>query len=287
MNNYVKPSSDIFIKYLLGSERNKDLLLSFINAVFEDSEFDKIADVEIKNPFNIKTFQVDKESILDIKATDEKGRQFDIEVQSTGNENFVNRSLYYWARLYCSQLKESEFYTKLKATICINILDFNIFKETKNYHNCFLLFEKNDSELVLTDHLVLHYLELRKYEDQNLNNKLNRWIYYLKNEGKVENMKILLKDDNDMQKAHEEYQRFTEDDQLREIYESRIKWEMDYRSGLVEAEERGIKKGIEKGIEKDQKEIVFNMNKEGLSVEQIHQFTTIPISKIKKYLKRK
>jgi hypothetical protein len=52
-------------------------------------------------------------------------------------------------------------------------------------------------------------------------------------------MKILLKDDNDMQKAHDEYQRFTEDNQLREIYEARVKWERDYISpGLMQLKKR-------------------------------------------------
>lgn len=36
---YVKPTSDIFIKYLFGTEENKFLLLAFINAVLENSGF--------------------------------------------------------------------------------------------------------------------------------------------------------------------------------------------------------------------------------------------------------
>ena len=95
MNYYIKPSTDIFIKYLLGSRNNKDLLLSFINSVLEDSQFKKIKEVEIKNPFNLKSFIVDKESILDIKATDENNRQYNVEIQSTGNLHFKKRSLYY------------------------------------------------------------------------------------------------------------------------------------------------------------------------------------------------
>jgi hypothetical protein len=55
MGYYVKPTSDIFIKYLLGSEENKDLLLSFINANLSEIGFDKIVKVVIKNPFNVKT----------------------------------------------------------------------------------------------------------------------------------------------------------------------------------------------------------------------------------------
>ena len=50
----VYPYSDIFVRYLLGNEKNKDLLLSFINAVNEDSNFPLITDLTIKNPYNLK-----------------------------------------------------------------------------------------------------------------------------------------------------------------------------------------------------------------------------------------
>jgi predicted transposase/invertase (TIGR01784 family) len=90
----VKPSSDIFVKYLLGREEGKPLLCSFINAVLHDSGFGTIVSIEIKNPFNLKEAIADKETILDIKAKDEKGRLYDVEVQTASDVHFRNRSLY-------------------------------------------------------------------------------------------------------------------------------------------------------------------------------------------------
>ena len=43
MKGYIKPYSDVFIQYLLGSEHNSNLLLSFINAVLLDSNFYQIS----------------------------------------------------------------------------------------------------------------------------------------------------------------------------------------------------------------------------------------------------
>jgi hypothetical protein len=37
MSTYIKPSADIFIRYLFGKQANEELLLSFVNAVLEDS----------------------------------------------------------------------------------------------------------------------------------------------------------------------------------------------------------------------------------------------------------
>ena len=43
-------------------------------------------------------------SILDIKATDEKGRVFDIEMQMGEQSYFGKRELYYWGKAFTDQL---------------------------------------------------------------------------------------------------------------------------------------------------------------------------------------
>ncbi|MDY6968549.1 MAG: Rpn family recombination-promoting nuclease/putative transposase [Spirochaetota bacterium] len=245
---FIRPTSDIFVKYLLGSEKNKDLLLSFVNAVITDSHFNRIISVEIKNPFNIKDCPVDKESILDVKATDETGRQYDIEVQSVGDESFKIRSLYYWAELYSSQLFEGDIYSRLKPAVCINLLNFTLFQEFDYFHSCFLLREINNPEYILTDHLILHFLELPKLNDEVKDDHLIRWLLYFKNEGTGEDiMQILIKDDETIAKAHKEYEHFTQNEQLRDLYESRLKWEKDYNSAIFAAKQEGIKEGIKEG----------------------------------------
>ena len=161
---YVKPTSDLFFRYLFGSEENGELLLSFINSVMVDVNFPTLSSVEIKNPFNLKTIVFEKETILDIKAVDNSGRQYDIEVQSTGDYHFRARSLYYWAKLYVSQLNEGEVYKSLKPAICINVLDFSLLEYIKRPHSCFMLHDIIEPENVLTDHLMLHFLELPKLD---------------------------------------------------------------------------------------------------------------------------
>ncbi|MBN2436443.1 MAG: PD-(D/E)XK nuclease family transposase [Spirochaetes bacterium] len=38
--NEIKAYNDIVAKYILGREETKDILLSFVNAVFEDSDYE-------------------------------------------------------------------------------------------------------------------------------------------------------------------------------------------------------------------------------------------------------
>ena len=49
-------------------------------------------------------------------------------VSTSVETNMYKISLFYWARMYSSQLKKSQMYRELCPVIAINILDFNLFK---------------------------------------------------------------------------------------------------------------------------------------------------------------
>ena len=251
MSEIVHPYSDIFVRYLLGDENNKDLLLSFINAVHEDYDLPLIAEITIKNPFNLKTYKVEKESVIDVKGYDEKGRLYDIEVQTAGNEAFKYRSLYYWAKVYASQISAGDKYQLLKPAICINLLNFSII-ENSDVHSCFLIREMKNPELILTDHLIIHFLELLKFlKMESFQSRFEKWMAYFKFEGRREEiMETIIKDDEIFSKAHDRYRQFTLNDELMELYEARIKYQLQYNTDMAYAEEKGIEKGIQKGIEK-------------------------------------
>ncbi|MDO9105403.1 MAG: Rpn family recombination-promoting nuclease/putative transposase, partial [Methylovulum sp.] len=93
----INPRVDFAFKKLFGSEENKDLLISLINAVV--SEDQQVVEVELKNPYNLAAYQAGKMSILDIKAKSEQGRWFNVEMQISEDYNFDKRAIYYWAKL--------------------------------------------------------------------------------------------------------------------------------------------------------------------------------------------
>ncbi|HOG64021.1 MAG TPA: Rpn family recombination-promoting nuclease/putative transposase [Spirochaetota bacterium] len=286
MATYIKPWADIFIRYLFGRQANEKLLLSFTNAVLEDSGIPTIVALEIKNPFNLAEELLTKESILDIKATDENGTIYDIEVQTGGDPFYRNRSLYYWAKNYGGQLDRGDEYAELKPVICINILNFVLIKELPAMHTCFMLLEKDNPDYVLTRHCMLHFLELPKMnKKKNFSNNLERWLTFLKSEGQEEEtMKVIINDDAIFAKAHEEYKTFTQDDRMRELYEAREKALKDRNTLLRIAEERGIEKGIEqgieKGIEKGIRENARRMLEDGVPMNTIAKYTGLSIPEI-------
>lgn len=256
MERIVNPTSDFFIRYLLGSEEHKELLLDFINAILKDSGFNPALKISIMNPFNLRGFIDSKESILDVKAEDENKRIFDVEIQVIGNSKYVKRSLYYWAKNYHEQLKESEGYSELNPVICVNILDFILFKDLNKAHSCFLPTEKDETENVLTDDFQIHFFELPKMKIGDtfvMDDRLKKWAFFFNNEGLLneeDEMKILIKNDPVMEHAHKAYKKFTADDELLQVYEAREKRYRDEAGRLADAKEEGLQKGLQKGLKK-------------------------------------
>ena len=173
------PKIDFVFKKIFGAENNKFVLIDFLNSAINDK--DKIVDVELKNTDIEKEFLDSKFSRLDIKAITDKKEHVNIEIQVKNEYNMIQRSLYYWSRMYSEQIGNGENYNKLQRTICINILGFK-YLDNDEYHNVYRLKEVDRNE-ELTDLMELHFIELPKFEeseDFDENDALAKWIEFLK-----------------------------------------------------------------------------------------------------------
>lgn len=240
----LNPMADVFVRYLLGSEDHKDILIDFLNAVFAQKGHELVVEIEILNPFNLRSAHESKESILDVKAKDSRGRWINIEIQIDRDGSYAARSLYYWARGYAGQLGSGEGYDTLNPAICINLLGFEIFPELPGYHSCFQVTEVDRPEYVLSEHLQIHFIELPKNQlesSEEVQDALDRWCYYFEHEGSIEEekMKVLLNENEAIRKAHRIYREFTADRELMDMAEAREKWLKDVNTRLASAEQRG------------------------------------------------
>jgi len=96
----MSPQNDYVFKRIFGDERNKDLLISFLNAVLVEN----ISDVELLNTELKKEHMQDKYGILDIKAKTDLGIFVDVEIQVINTSTMPKRTLYYWAKMYTEQM---------------------------------------------------------------------------------------------------------------------------------------------------------------------------------------
>jgi predicted transposase/invertase (TIGR01784 family) len=287
----INPKIDLAFKKLFGSEENKDLLIGLINSIIEPK--DKIEDVTLRNPYNLADYLQDKMSILDIKAVDEKGVVFNVEMQIGKDLNFDKRSIYYWSKLVTEQLSEGMMYRQLNKTISINILDFNIIANDNGYHNRYkILNEATGKSDNLHDMFEMHYLELKKFKKDfhDIGKAIDRWILFLNKFSKLDkrNLPQEMTSDPLIVKAIEAVDRMF-DEEERSIYENRMRVQMDFESrydsaitqGLEEGRARGIIEGKAQGFKESKINIAKNLLLRGIDINTIAEITELSIEEIK------
>ena len=241
----VNPRVDFAFKKLFGSEENKDLLISLINAIV--SQQDQVVELELKNPYNLADYQAGKMSILDIKAKAENGRWFNVEMQISEDRNFDKRAIYYWAKLVTEQLGEGMMYKELKKTISINILDYDFVPDTTEVHSCYKIINiatgKDDG---LHDVFELHYIELKKFTKtyHEIQSALDRWSCFLTTAHQLdrEHTPKELASDKNIVKAIAAIDRMFNEEE-RQVYEVRLKEFTDVASIIASGAEKNIAKG--------------------------------------------
>ncbi|TXJ13360.1 Rpn family recombination-promoting nuclease/putative transposase [Brachyspira aalborgi] len=277
--NRLKPAfgDDCFIRYLFSDEGNENIVLDFINGVMIDLNFQTFNNVVILNPFNLTKYLDGKESIVDVKCITEDNETVIIEIQLQGNQYFIRRSLYYWANSYSSLLNKSENYTKLSPVISINVLDFTLFNDIDDFHSCYLLKEIKHNK-ILTDHCMLHYIELPKFNLNNDKEKLSSWIKFFKGE----NMSNLIKENNIFEEVEKRCKSFIDSDPLINAYRKKEWNEYFYKDMLNVEREEGFKEGELEGIKNEKYSIAKSLKKSGLDNKFISEHTGLTIDEIKK-----
>lgn len=305
----VNPKIDLVFKKLFGSEENKDILLSLVNAVLPEHQ--QITDLTIKNPYNVSDYAEGKLSILDIKAEDEAGNLYDIEMQLKGTSFYGKRTLYYWAKIFGSQLdylseedirkkeKKGKFYSDLNKCIVISLMDFEFFDDDR-YHRCFVLQDQETHESHPDlDYLDLYFIELEKFEHKYKTVKtiLDRWIKFLNN-ANIYSKNTLPKELAEIEpikKASEKLEIMYLDKKEREYYEAQQKRYLDELSRIQEAVEKAVEKAVEEAVEEAVEKAEWNKKieiakialSEGLDNEIIAKLTNLPSESIEQLRKER
>ena len=243
----LNPKIDFVFKKIFGSEEHPEILISFLNAVLKPKK--PIVSVEIKNSDLEKEYIEDKFSRLDVKALTSNKEIINIEIQLKNEYNMIQRSLYYWSKLYEEQLSEGDRYDKLSRTVCINILDFKYLKNDR-FHNGYRLKEIETNE-ELTDLQEIHFIEipkLKRFEStEEIVDLLEGWVEFLR-DPESEVIRKLEMSNKEIREAKDELYRLSRNSKERELYYLREKSLRDEISALANAKEKGLKEGLKQGL---------------------------------------
>ncbi|MEW4153258.1 Rpn family recombination-promoting nuclease/putative transposase [Bacillus thuringiensis] len=293
---------DFAFKQLFGSRGNEQILMQFLNVTLASSLSSPIRTLKIEDPHLQREYENDKLSILDVLATLDDETQVSIEIQLNDQHDFLKRSLYYWSRLYASQMQKGGSYDALRKTITINILNFPVFPEYETFHTTGKLWDMELQKLLLDD-LELHVIEIPKLMAQWKQEQINPW------EDNFVRWLLLLSANEDSQLTHtleeiamnrdpilkdamQKWEKMSQDPAFRMSYEARQKALIDEASKYKYAEKKGIEKGMEQGKKvgkeegkiEEREQLIRGMHKNGMDIEDIAKFTNMDMLEVRNIL---
>ena len=288
MPTYLNPRNDIAFKKIFGEDKNKDILIHFLNDVLGKKDCDAITEVILTNPTQLPEIAGSKESILDVLCTDKSGAQYIVEMQVSGQKGFVKRAQYYASKAYSSQAKQSDEYHNLKEVIFLAILDFVMFKDEPNYKTDHIILNKETHAHELRD-LYFTFIELPKFTKTNPSELLTyeeKWCYFFKHAGELDNMRGFLATIQDdakiIQKAYDVLEAHNWTEEELKMYDRMDKINKDAKAREAYQFDSGKEQGLEQGIEIGKEQITLNiaisMKKLGLPDEQISLITKLSLA---------
>jgi len=150
-------------------------------------------------------------------------------------------------------LGESEEYRSLAPAMSICFLDGILFRETKSFHTRFQLCSL-EHQLVFTDQLEVHLIELPKYRGEaavlSQARPVEKWAYFLGHAAQMEvpDIERLFRDPVFVE-AGGILEMISKTEEERVRYELRMKALRDLRDNLESAELRGLETGRQQGRE--------------------------------------
>ena len=180
---FISPQNDFAFKRIFGDEQHKEVLISFLNSVLDLSGEREVVEVQIADPYQVPRLKQFKETILDIKATCQSGRQFIVEMQVEHQHHFYKRALYYSSKAYTEQLRTGVNFTELKPVYFIGVLNFKAMQGSR-YLSRHLILDAETHEQHIRD-FEFCFIELPKFakHESELQSVVDKWIFFLKNLG--------------------------------------------------------------------------------------------------------
>jgi predicted transposase/invertase (TIGR01784 family) len=247
---FVDPKTDIAFKKIFGNQSHTEILIEFLNKVL-DLPY-PISEIKILNPYQAPRLNDLKETTLDIRAKDQNGHEFIVEMQVEKETGFHKRVIYYSSKTYVQQLDKAEAYHRLNPVIFLGILDFKIFDHASPYSRHLILNQETSSH-DLKD-LEFNFIELPKFvkTEGELATTADKWLFFLKNADNLDHVPVHA-DTDALKHAYEIASQHLWSKQELEVYDyqgmqiGRMRGIVE--NALLEGMQAGMQKGVQEGIE--------------------------------------
>lgn len=248
-DRYVNPYTDFGFKMLFGTEMNKELLISFVNSLFNGKEV--IKDLTYLNTEHLGTSEKDRRAVFDVYCENEKGEKILIEMQKAEQMYFKDRSVYYSTFPIREQGKKGDWNYGLKAVYVIGILNFTMDDDSSDFYHHEVKLVDLMTNKVFYDKLIFVYLEVPKFnkKEDELDGMFDKWMFVLRNLSRLMERPAALQERVFTKLfAAAEIAKFTK--KQYDEYEDSLKVYRDWKNVLETAEMKAVAKGMAEGMAK-------------------------------------
>lgn len=283
MARYLDPKADLTFKKVFGE--HKDLMISFLNAMLPLDGND-IKSIEYLPAEIVPDNPLKKDTIVDVRCTDQNGRSFIVEMQMIWTAEFMKRVLFNSSKAYVRQLDKGGSYIDLQPVYSLNLVNDTFRDDTDEcYHDYGLMDIKYKNHIIEGMHLI--FIELPKFKPSSFNDKKMTalWLRFLTeiNE-KTEKAPDELLENPETKKALGIVEESAYTNEQMASYDrfwdsvSRERTLID--STLKHGFEKGMAQGIVDGARQEKMRNAKTMKNLGLPVETISKVTGLSIKEI-------
>ena len=188
MSRYINFYTDFAFKKIFGTEANKDLLISFLNALLDLKEDGEIKDLTYLNSENLGEDIRERRAIYDVYCQTKGGDRFIVEMQKAKQDHFQDRSIYYSSFAIREQGQKGKKDNMpwdycLSPVYVVGILNFEMDETNKSDRVISKVKLKDEDNKDFSDKLNFIFVEMPKFRktETELETFMDKWLYVIKN----------------------------------------------------------------------------------------------------------
>ncbi|WP_250295919.1 Rpn family recombination-promoting nuclease/putative transposase [Wolbachia endosymbiont of Oedothorax gibbosus] len=295
LSKFLDPKLDLTFKKIFGTEKNKNILIHFLNDILGFAGANAIQEVEFLSTIMNPEIASDKQSIVDVLCKDSHGNRYIAEMQLAKDKSFEKRAQLYAAKAYSRQ---SGNYVDFKKVFFIAISNSTLFPTEVEYISTHNIREIKTNGHYLKDFQFV-FIELPKFTKnrvEQLESTVERWCFFFRyaEDTTDEDLRKIAEKSPIIKLAYDELDKFHWNEKDLVAYEERVMdlqkeaaiWEQRLDDARDEGKQEGILIGHEKGREEGEKQakiaVAKNSLKAGVSIDVIAQITGLSLDEIQK-----
>ena len=188
MSRYINFYTDFAFKKIFGTEANKDLLISFLNALLDLKGDGEIKDLTYLNSENLGEDIRERRAIYDVYCQTKGGDRFIVEMQKAKQDHFQDRSIYYSSFAIREQGQKGKKDNMpwdycLSPVYVVSILNFEMDETNKSDRVISKVKLKDEDNKDFSDKLNFIFVEMPKFRktEAELETFMDKWLYVIKN----------------------------------------------------------------------------------------------------------